>query len=693
MSQKDADDYLKALDDAMNNRKGMSEALVYISSLEENGYGLDDELSAMLNGFKDGTISFFEGIGKFFNPSGVRTVQDYIMYYKVALLSDPEKYGLNIKLSPVEKEMLKATYNIFNGAGHMFIPQIISLSGVTLSAFTGNPTIASIFQKVSSVLLATSVAGSSANEAVANGNDLLHSYLYGLLSGASEVVFEKIGGILGIGKDVNLLSLSGKEFIKGYVYSMFKEGREEFFQEYFDAAIRTIILGEPLDLTNTTKDALIAGLYGMSVAGVMNSYTIPIKIGGKIINVAYGDLANLDLENLTGEQLILKLEELKTTLFAFSETDQNIINNIIEKYKSKIPSNLTSIDEKLSFLIRNGYLVDKYGNITLDFDDLGYLDSIKEIKNNPGKLFDLYKELSDIYKKIKQNPNMAQDVLNSSNFEHIVNILYILASDPSFRNSQQTVDGKGTTIKKILKNLSCGILAIGTDKMLSNSSVYELVINDKGDTIKVNVVGNDIDSLQQQLNDLKKQIDMLPPELKQCLTELDSFIFTDDYGYSGLLALMKGQNDLRSLALPTGSYTIADNSIKIFDINTLAHELGHKLDHKLCEMFNKSDDYITNTLWKQVINEENSSVSEYGNTSIQEDFADSMKEYAKNPEDFKKKHPKRYEMIKRMFQMADPDANLKTVEETEELIEFLEKNGLDSTIYREHLEKIKNKNY
>ena len=309
VSEDEAKSYLKALTDKINNAIGMEEALNFIKSRDELGMDFGDVLATMFEGEFDGVEGFYEGIGKFVCPTSPRTALDYKMMYLMEILNNPDKYGLkDLRLTEGDRKIIEGAYNVFYGAGNMLVPQLIGL------ASCGNPAISAM----ALALLGTSAAGHATNDAALSGHGLIESYLYGGLTGASEALFESIGGVLGLG-DTNLLNFSGWSFVKEYVKSMVKEGTEEFFQEYFDAGLRAVILGEPFDLGETTKEALVAGLYGMAVAGVMNTKSVLLNVAGHVIRVPFSDIASIDLENLSDAEVVTVLEELG------EKTIQNII--------------------------------------------------------------------------------------------------------------------------------------------------------------------------------------------------------------------------------------------------------------------------------------------------------------------------------------------------------------------------------
>ncbi len=362
-----ANDYLNALNDMINSRQGLVNAYNYYNSVNDKSLIVAD-LITVGNGFLDGNMNFIQGLKRFYNPSGVRSALDYSIMYKVGFLDNPVgmyksyadildiKKDLNkdaffVNLSDEERKSLKITYNLFNGVGNMFIPQMVGLAGSIASKVTQNPIFATASGKLRDLLIFQSSAGNSINNALVEGYSPATSYLYGGLAGASEMLFEKIGGIIGIGEDIGLSSLKGFDFVKGYVKSMFREGREEFFQEYFNAGMRAAILGEPLDLTNTTFDALIAGLYGMGTAGIMNSPTIAIKFGGKVYNLTHNQLSRLtQMLNDSADSAIPNdfFDNLDIGNYSYDEMFGEVTSELDQNFKQP-----KTLGDKLSFIEDN----------------------------------------------------------------------------------------------------------------------------------------------------------------------------------------------------------------------------------------------------------------------------------------------------------------------------------------------------
>ena len=273
-----ANEYIDAMEDQINQRIGMREAIEYIESMSENGFDAGDLFKSAGVGFGDGTQNFFDGLKDFFMADGVMSAFEYEIMFKVSLLANGEnEYNLN--LTEAERQILAFNYQSWQSIGNMWIPSALSFIPVV-----GKP--------LSSSLLFMSSSGNATEGAMQQGADAFHAYLYGCMSGLSEVAFERmLGGIPG-------LSNMGESFLMNCL----SEGREEFLQEWIDAGLRYAILGEPINLDETMNNSLYAALQGMAVSGLMQGgQKITFSIGGSILT-----LSGVDCETLT--QLVSSLD-------------------------------------------------------------------------------------------------------------------------------------------------------------------------------------------------------------------------------------------------------------------------------------------------------------------------------------------------------------------------------------------------
>ena len=345
-----ADKYLKDMEDDINKIAGEKCASEFLSSLE--GKDKDSASAAILNHFKvtgkgvgDGIESYFEGLEAWFSTSDKRTASDYEkMYIMQALMSETDKedaglimrdqnnkYTNNIESSSVIKkyqidytkdyagEYLSDNYQISQGIGNM-LPSIL-LS--TVSPVAG------------SISMGVSAGGNSYHQALIEGQSVMQSLFYGVVSGASEATLEKfIGGIPGL-SDVSVTSF------KTFAQTIVKEGIEEGTQEYTDALLRTGIFGEEFKLDEATKDAIKSGIYGMITAGILNT---PSLARVQVNDVVQNHNSNVNLEN-TGDGI--NLNDLKYEKYNVASNALSYLESNLKKYVYKDTSSISGLNEQI----------------------------------------------------------------------------------------------------------------------------------------------------------------------------------------------------------------------------------------------------------------------------------------------------------------------------------------------------------
>ena len=115
-------------------------------------------------------------------------------------------------------------------------------------------------------------------------------------------------------------------------------------------------------------------------------------------------------------------------------------------------------------------------------------------------------------------------------------------------------------------------------------------------------------------------------------------------------------------------------------INTLNHEGGHSLDCALGELFGQNGAYLTSisSLWSDTVDVENQngygSVSDYGDTKIYEDWAESIAKYQQDKDGFKAAHPERARVIELLSEVYDPTKL--SIQDKIDLTYEMSKNGI-----------------
>lgn len=270
----EAQEYLIALEDTINQRKGMEEAVKFINSIAENGGDVGDLFITGWEGLEDGTVNFVDGIIDFFTADGVINASEYEMMYKASILSsalqDSENFTEEFKKASKDyienipawyRHVLSFNYSSWQSIGNMLIPSAVSFIPVV-----GKP--------IGLASMGISSAGNAAEGAMQNGESGAKAYLYGLGVGLSEAVLTNfIGGIPG-------LSNLSESFIKNAA----NEAYEEFIQTWIDTGLRAAIFQEPIDLGDTAFESLYSALQGFVVSGMMQGgQNIAFRIGNEIV--------------------------------------------------------------------------------------------------------------------------------------------------------------------------------------------------------------------------------------------------------------------------------------------------------------------------------------------------------------------------------------------------------------------------
>ena len=311
-----AEKYLSKKQNELNQRIGMNKAQEEIAELSLDDEGkIKETLGNMLNvgtdGLGDGITSFFKGLENAIINNEKITAEEYKVAYYIQYLEQNSNYLDNI-------------YQVGMSTGNM-------LPSVTASFLTSliAPELA---PKVGQTLMGLSAYGNSKHEALTNNYSTTTAIIYGLLSAGSEVLTEKMGGILGIADNPS----------SNFIVKMFQEGREEFIQSYLMAGIDAIVLNKEINLSELNNEAIKSFLMGAVVAGTLNAYSTA--------------LGNITLK-LNNSEISLNNEQLNQVMEQIEKNPDADIKDLIEKYsKTEASISLESIDEILNSSALKGYM-------------------------------------------------------------------------------------------------------------------------------------------------------------------------------------------------------------------------------------------------------------------------------------------------------------------------------------------------
>ena len=280
-----ANDYLKQMEETLNQINGQVNAEKFLSTLKDEKELMDyleNHIKVGGKGIGDGVGSFFEGIGDWLTGKDFYSESEYeTMYILQALQEDSEKHY---------DWALQHNYNMTQSMGNM-------LPSIALSMLL-TPVGGSVASTVGSVSMGVSAGGKSYHNALVEGHDTARSVFYGVLSGVSEAALQKlVGGIVGL-SDVEVVDL------KSLATSMLHEGLEEGSQEYLDALFKYGLWNEKQDFRELSKNAFVSAIYGSLTAGVMNGVGLGVN---KMLN--HSD-AHVFGENLGENQISEEVDKL-----------------------------------------------------------------------------------------------------------------------------------------------------------------------------------------------------------------------------------------------------------------------------------------------------------------------------------------------------------------------------------------------
>lgn len=312
----EANAYLEAIEDKINQAKGMSEAQVFLSRIIDEEGNVDvGELeyifTTMGQGLLNGIETFGEGFENLFDitSDGMVTDNQYAQQFILQGLSELQEKGQISKF-------IDDTYQISTSIGNM-------LPGSIISILTGGT--------VGHVLMGMSAAGNAKNEAlISNSDNIALAYLYGAFNGASEAVVGKImGNIPGLNE--------GSKFA---VKEILSEGAEEFVQTYVDAGLKAVVYHEIPDLGELTEEGLKSFLYGCITSGIMTGSQTAISFTINGVKYSYNNMSEL-INAYSDGNIVENLESTKN----YKLSDR--------KWSNKYYKELAQSYDDLSFLSQN----------------------------------------------------------------------------------------------------------------------------------------------------------------------------------------------------------------------------------------------------------------------------------------------------------------------------------------------------
>ncbi len=421
-----ANDYLKQMEETLNQINGQVNAEKFLSTLKDEKELMDyleNHLKVGGKGIYDGIGSFFEGIGDWVTGKDFYSESEYeTMYILQALQGDSEKHY---------DWALQHNYNMTQSMGNM-LPSI-ALSMLLTPAVGG-----SVASTVGSVSMGVSAGGKSYHNALVEGRDTARSVFYGVLSGVSEAALQKlVGGIVGL-SDVEVVDL------KSLATSMLHEGLEEGSQEYLDALFKYGLWNEKQDFSELSQNAFVSAIYGSLTAGVMNG------IGLGVNKIANGSTQVFD-ENYNQKLESENFDAVNESIEVLEDID---ITEKVEVFEEGITENSSEITERLKKIEEE--ITEKVEvleeDITEDSNEI--TERLKEIEEEiTEKVEVLEEDTTEDSEEVTEKLEAIDDVLDSKTWGEI--------------NQIQTINGL---------NLKNEILSTLSSKMSDISKMRKLYL-------------------------------------------------------------------------------------------------------------------------------------------------------------------------------------------------------------------------
>ncbi len=373
-----AKDYLKANEYEFNNLQGQ----ILANEFRERLRGADEatieaalanEFGVTTEGLADGLVMFGEGVwhaGESVVTGGQKLASAVGLYdgeiYENRVMSAQEykrMYILQLLLSKEDK--IKA--GILTADGKNANPNsLIDFSEEYAGAYLSNnyeisqgignmlPSIAvsAVNPMAGSVVLGVSAGGNAYHGAMVEGHDYISSLAYGVFTGTSEAVTERlIGGLPGLSN----VQVTG---LKTYLQSMGREGTQEIVQGLFDEIYQCSFMGKELPKTAEEWEAFAQnlgkqGVYGAITAGILQTPNVltsthSISKFNKVI----------EDKGITPTEQALAIEQIRNSNEQFKGlSDEAIIiqsaNEIIEQANVNKLVSLGIKDEIARIMIRN----------------------------------------------------------------------------------------------------------------------------------------------------------------------------------------------------------------------------------------------------------------------------------------------------------------------------------------------------
>ena len=487
---KEAENYIEAIEDTLNNRQGLKEATDFINGISDKKITIDyksatagqdffkaleqidvgDKWNSFFStagkGFGDGLENFGEGIANILQTEGMISTNQYAQMYI---------------LQGFKKEwLLSGTYEISTSAGNM-APAIALGAVATLAAGPAGyglsaQTAATVGSTAGYVSTGFSVFGNAKNQALVNGNSLASSTLYATFSGVSEVALGKLLGNIGILNENASFTLK----------QILNEGVEEGLQEFVDAGLRAALLEEDIQVNQLLGDSGKSFLYGVIMSAITTGGQQTIRVISENRSYTINSAEAIELLEIINNNPDMNQEQIVV----------NYLNNTLESKNTENIYTPFEVTENASFEEK----AKKFGiNMINSLKDTGSKIALESVSLNETAT----KISSRLWQNTKTNTSKVMDIANdqlkSTQAKISKNIQNIFT---------QTKNVMQEKISQVAENNSKVNL---TEKVMSSNEMVDQVKNKIADVLEVDItpensIGDTFDLFADNLNTNIKEL-------------------------------------------------------------------------------------------------------------------------------------------------------------------------------------------
>ena len=263
------------------------------------------------------------------------------------------------------------------------------------------------------------------------------------------------------------------------------------------------------------------------------------------------------------------------------------------------------------------------------------------------------RNLSDISKYIVENN------LNQEESELLIEKTYLRLAEKYWGNKEimkklETIIPKeGNSLRETIGNIASRVSEIELKLYEKYAEINERVVVSN---VPVRLIGNSKILLPLRLKEFENEISRMPKKLKEILKNVEIKIYDIECFESSSASIDYFGKTRKLFKICAGTIgneiRIYEHGISIYsglpsiEYETIVHELGHIIDSKVGNISEKQE-------WSAAIVEDEKmnnkkSVSSYGETSLKEDFAESIKLYYRNRDYFRENFPNRFKLLEEL---------------------------------------------